>query len=66
MSLWGKRDSYAITGTSISVDTNGLNWYSHDSGLGGSPIHISKWSTCRITLVYSSIDNEYLYAVSQF
>ena len=54
------------SGSDLSIDTHGLNWYAHSNGLGGGPINIKKWVQCRITLVYSSIDNEYLYSVSQF
>lgn len=54
------------SGGSINIDTTGLNWYAHSNGLNANPIVINKWVTCRITLVYSSIDNEYLWAVSQF
>ena len=54
------------TGSDIQIDTHGLNYYSHSSGLGAGPIVFKKWATARITLVYSSIDAEYLYAVSLF
>lgn len=53
-------------GSDIQIDTNGLQYYSHFGGLNGSPIVFKKWATARITLVYSSIDNEYLWAVSLF
>lgn len=54
------------SGAGITIDTNGLNWYSHSSGLNTNPIQMKKWATCRLTLVYSSIDNEYLWAFSEF
>lgn len=50
----------------LNIDAFGLRWYAHNGGLSTSPIVVKKWVTVRITLVYSSIDNEYLYAVSQF
>lgn len=54
------------SGVSININTDGLNWYAHSDGVGGGQIILKKWATCRITLVYSSIDTEYLWAVSQF
>lgn len=54
------------TGSDIQIDTHGLNYYSHFGGLNPGPITFKKWATARITLVYSSIDAEYLYAVSLF
>lgn len=52
----------------LDIDINNASsWYSHSTSGGQSnPIHIKKWGTCRITLVYSSIDNEYIWAVSEF
>lgn len=54
------------SGGTITIDTAGYRWYGHSNGLGNDPIQFKKWVTCRLTLVYSSIDNEYLWALSQF
>jgi len=54
------------SGGTITIDTAGYRWYDHAAGLGNDPIQLNKWATCRLTLVYSSIDNEYLWALSQF
>jgi hypothetical protein len=56
------------SGSSIDIDINNASsWYSNQTGGGlGNPINIPKWITCRITLVYSSIDNEYIYAVAEY
>jgi hypothetical protein len=54
------------SGSDLLIATNGINWYAHSNGLTSDPIEIEKWVQCRITLVYSSIDNEFLYSVSQF
>lgn len=45
----------------IQIDTNGLNWYSTNGGLQGNPITFSKYLTATLVLVYSSIDNQYLW-----
>ena len=54
------------SGADLQIDTFGLSWYAHSHGNNGNPIYIKKFATCRITLVYSSIDLVYLWAVSQF
>ena len=55
-------------GGTLQIDINDASsWYSHDAGGNQSnPIVLKKWVTCRITLVYSSIDSQYVWAVSQF
>ena len=53
-------------GGDITIDTSGYDWFAHSNGLSGNPIIFKKWATCRLTLVYSSIDNQYLWALSQF
>jgi hypothetical protein len=54
-------------GGDILIDTFGLRYYSNWTNVGSDgSIPFKKNSTCRITLVYSSIDNEYLWAVSMF
>jgi len=54
------------SGISIDINTGGERWYSHTTGVSNSPIQLKKWSTCTFTLVYSSIDNEYLWALGMF
>jgi hypothetical protein len=56
------------SGSSINIDiASASSWYSHSNGGGQlNPIVLKKWATCRFTLVYSSIDNEYIWAVAEF
>jgi hypothetical protein len=56
------------SGATINIDiATASSWYAHSSGGGQlNPIVLKKWATCRLTLVYSSIDNEYIWAVSEF
>ena len=51
------------SGSDIQIDTDGLNWYATNYGVQGNPITFGKYLTARITLVYSSIDNQYLWAL---
>jgi hypothetical protein len=53
-------------GNDLNIDiASASSWYAHSNGGGlSNPIVIGKWSTCRITLVYSSIDSQYIWAVS--
>ena len=55
-------------GSDIQIDiADASSWYAFPYGGGqANPIIIRKWGTCRITLVFSSIDNEYIWAVSEF
>ena len=55
-----------MNGATLDIDTGGYQWYAHSNGLNGSPIHINKWVTCRVTLLYSNVLSDYVYAVSQF
>jgi hypothetical protein len=48
----------------MNIDTSDVNWYSKNMGEQNNPIIISKWTTCRITLIYNPIG--YIWAVSQF
>jgi hypothetical protein len=52
----------------LTIDiSDASSWYSYSAGTGqGNPITINKCATCRITLVYSSTDMQYVWAVSQF
>ena len=52
------------SGGDLQIYTN-INWYSTNYSVAGSPIIINKYATCRLTLVYSSIDSEYLWTLSQ-
>ena len=55
-------------GGDIQIDiADASSWYAFSNGGGlPNPINIKKYATCRITLVYSSIDSQYIWAVSQF
>lgn len=55
-------------GNSIQIDiASASSWFAHSNGGGqANPIDFSKWSTARITLVYSSIDSQYVWAVGTF
>jgi hypothetical protein len=56
-----------LNGSSVNIDTAGYQWYAHSNGLNGNPIDLSKWSTCRLTLIYSSNTvGDYVWALSQF
>jgi hypothetical protein len=46
----------------IQIDTAGLDWFSHFNGYSSNPIYIKKWVTCRLTLIFSQIDNNYIWA----
>lgn len=56
------------SGGDLNIDMNDASsWYSFSNGSGlGNPITLNKWVTCRITLIYSSIDNQFIWAVSQY
>lgn len=45
---------------------DGTNFFSHFGSLTGNPYTIKKWSSIEIILIYSAVDNTYLWAVSQF
>lgn len=45
---------------------DGTNFFSHFGGISGNPYTIKKWSSIEIILIYSVVDNTYLWAVSQF
>lgn len=55
-------------GIDLNIDmASAASWYAHSNTGGmGNPITIKKWVTCRLTLVYSSIDSQFIWAVSQF
>ena len=56
-----------LSGSDILIDTAGYQFYSHANGLQGGPIIFNKWSTGRITLVYSSSTvGDYIWAASLF
>ena len=56
-----------LSGSDIQIDTAGYQFYSHANGLQGGPIIFNKWSTGRITLVYSSSTvGDYIWAASLF
>jgi hypothetical protein len=50
----------------MNIDTSDFDWYSRNSGQQNNPIIISKWTTCRITLIYNPSVISYIWAVSQF
>jgi hypothetical protein len=52
------------SGGDLQIDTD-INWYSTNYSVASSPIIINKYATCRLTLVYSSINLEYLWTLSQ-
>ena len=55
-------------GADLQIDINDASsWYSMAFGGGqGNPMIIKKYTTIRITLVYSSIDNQYIWSAPQF
>lgn len=58
--------NYTVGTLNIDI-ASASSWYSHSSGgRQSNPITINKWVTCRITLCYSSLDTQYIWAVSQF
>jgi len=56
-----------LSGSDIQIDTAGYQFYSHANGLQGGPLIFNKWSTGRITLVFSSSTvGDYIWAASLF
>ena len=56
-----------ISGGDVQIDTSGYQWYAHSNGLQGGPIDLNKWSTARLTLVFSyNTVGDYVWALSQF
>ena len=56
-----------LNGQDVEIETAGTSWYSHNAQMnGGGTITITKYSTCRITLVYSPSYGNTFWAVSQF
>lgn len=55
-------------GGDIQIDiADASSWYAFPYGGGqANPINLKKWGTCRITLIYSSIDDQYIWAVSEY
>ena len=55
------------TNSTLDIQNGGIRWFSASGGgVNPPPIGIHPWAIVRITLVYSTIDAEYLWAVSQF
>jgi len=43
-----------LSSSDIQIDTAGFQWFAHSNGLNSSPIILKKWTTCNLTLLYSS------------